>query len=141
MSRAYDQYAWKKNLIWDAFVTATFQSATAVCRNTISIIHDALAHASQSDIRLLTLSTHHIRAILLRVEKSGTRSRTMEIHDSRPVDYRWHIMMMMRKEYLFHRDLFIYAYVYMNCSSKQIILNRTGNDFLGNSTQDTKYPR
>ena len=27
--------------------------------------------------------------------QSGTRSRTMEIHDSRPVDYRWHIMMMM----------------------------------------------
>ena len=26
--------------------------------------------------------------------QSGTRSRTMEIHDSRPVDYRWHIMMM-----------------------------------------------
>ena len=27
--------------------------------------------------------------------QSGTRSRTMEIHDSRSVDYRWHIMMMM----------------------------------------------
>ena len=27
--------------------------------------------------------------------QSGTRSRTMEIHDSRPVDYRWHIMVMM----------------------------------------------
>ena len=25
----------------------------------------------------------------------STKSRTMEIHDSRPVDYRWHIMMMM----------------------------------------------
>ena len=30
--------------------------------------------------------------------QSGTRSRTMEIHDSRPVDYRWHIMMMMMTE-------------------------------------------
>ena len=26
--------------------------------------------------------------------QSGTRSRTMEIHDNRPVDYRWHTMMM-----------------------------------------------
>ena len=30
--------------------------------------------------------------------QSGTRSRTMEIYDSRPVDYSWHIMMMIYTE-------------------------------------------
>ena len=37
----------------------------------------------------------HMRSYYMDIKwlyQSGTRSRTMEIHDSRPVDYRWHIM-------------------------------------------------
>ena len=35
---------------------------------------------------------------IMKVSEGGTRSRTMEIHDSRPVDYRLHIMMMINTQ-------------------------------------------
>ena len=37
----------------------------------------------------------------------------MEIHDSRPVDYRWHIMMMMQKYIKVYEVVFIQKVLYL----------------------------